>query len=369
MRLCRHCLSVIGEGELSEECEACCNLFDRINEFAEKIVQKLSEYEFRTLNIGSREWGSAKALHELMERKGIEYDLKKEFNERLGRKISELSGKVRSLNPEINVIFDLETFDFKLHIGSAYIYGRYIKRVRNISQTRWMCGFCKGDGCEICNFTGKKYGTSVEELISTPAIRIVEAKDAKLHGAGREDVDARMLGRGRPFVLELIEPRKRFVELGEVERAINEYAGGKVKVFGLEYADSKRVREVKMERHRKKYRAKIVFEDNIDTENLLNAIEELKGAKIRQRTPKRVAHRRADKVRVRRVYDIKILFHREKVAVMEIEADAGLYIKELVSGDEGRTRPSLSSITGINCKVEKLDVIDVFDSYSTSISE
>ncbi len=360
MRLCRQCLSLIGKGELSEECEACCNAFDRVEEFAKSIVKKLSGYEFQTFNVGSRVWGSARALHELLKGRGIEYNMKREFNDSLGRKISELSGKIRSPKPDINVIFDLETFNFELQVRPVYIYGRYIKRVRNISQTRWICGFCMGKGCEICNFTGKKYGTSVEELISTPTIGIFKAKDAKLHGAGREDVDARMLGRGRPFVLEVIDPRKRFVDLEELERTINEYARGKVKVLGLEYTDSKMVREVKMERHRKRYRVKIAFDDEVSTESLIKALESLKG-EIRQRTPKRVVHRRSDRVRVRRVYDTKLLFHSGRVAVVEIDAEAGLYIKELVSGDDGRTQPSLSSILGVNGRVEKLDVLDVFD--------
>jgi len=35
-----------------------------------------------------------------------------------------------------------------------------------------------------------------------------------LHGMGREDVDARMLGRGRPFIIEIKEPRRRHFDLG-----------------------------------------------------------------------------------------------------------------------------------------------------------
>src|SRR2546422_4343131 len=42
-----------------------------------------------------------------------------------------------------------------------------------------------------------------------------------LHGMGREDVDARMLGRGRPFILEIKEPVRRTVDLPAVEGAVN----------------------------------------------------------------------------------------------------------------------------------------------------
>lgn len=294
----------------------------------------------------------------------MEYDIKGEFNRTLSKAISEITGKCWDVEPDITVIFDLETFDFDFQVKQIYIYGRYLKRVRNISQTRWICGFCGGKGCNICNYTGKKYAISVEEIIATPVIEIFKAKDAKLHGAGREDVDARMLGEGRPFVLEIIEPKKRYVNLRVVEEAVNNYGAGKVRVFGLEYTDSKKVVEVKTKRHKKRYRAKIVFEREIQIEKLLNALENLK-TEIKQRTPKRVVHRRADRVRVRRVYDVKLLLHKGKIAVIEIVAEAGLYIKELISGDNGRTNPSLSAILGVNCRVERLDVLDVFN-YSTS---
>ena len=356
MNICRECYSIIGEGVIAEQCEACCNAFDRIEEFAGQIAEKMSEYEFETFNVGSRVWGSLRALREYLWLRGVEYEIKQRFNAKLAKAIEERTGKRRSLNPDINVLFDLETFTFELQIRPVFIYGRYLKRVRNISQTRWLCGYCNGEGCEVCNFTGKKYISSVEELIAMPAVRLFKARDAKLHGAGREDVDARMLGTGRPFVLEVIEPRRRFVDLKELERAIN--AQRWIAVRKLEYAGAEKVREVKMERHRKTYRAKVVFEEEVERERLIEALESLKG-EIRQRTPTRVSHRRADRVRVRELYDARLVHHTGRVAVVEFEAEAGLYIKELVSGDNGRTRPSLAEKVGTNAKVERLDVIEV----------
>ncbi|MDI3497640.1 tRNA pseudouridine(54/55) synthase Pus10 [Archaeoglobus sp.] len=356
MNLCRECYGIIGEGVVAEKCEACCNAFDRVEEFAEEIVKKMSEYEFETFNVGSRVWGSLKALQEYLSLKGIEYEVKQRFNLMLAKAIEERTGKRRSLNPDITVLFDLETFTFELQIRPVFIFGRYLKRVRNISQTRWLCGYCNGEGCEVCGFTGKKYVSSVEELIAMPAVRLFKARDAKLHGAGREDVDARMLGTGRPFVLEVIEPRKRFVDLKELEEAINSQKW--VAVRDLEYTDAEKVREVKTERHRKTYRAKVVFEEKVERERLIEALESLKG-EIRQRTPTRVSHRRADRVRVRRLYDARLIHHTGRVAVVEFEAEAGLYIKELVSGDNGRTRPSLAEKVGVNARVDRLDVIAV----------
>ena len=48
---------------------------------------------------------------------------------------------------------------------------------------------------------------SVEEIIANAVKPFFEADNAQLHGSGREDIDVRMLGRGRPFVLELVNPK------------------------------------------------------------------------------------------------------------------------------------------------------------------
>ena len=46
-------------------------------------------------------------------------------------------------------------------------------------------------------------------------------------------------------------------------------------------------------------------------------------------------------------------------AIITVHCEGGLYVKELVSGDEGRTKPSLSELLGAPALVEELDVINV----------
>jgi tRNA pseudouridine synthase 10 len=43
---------------------------------------------------------------------------------------------------------------------------------------------------------------SVEVHISDGCKEFFGAESGMLHGSGREDIDVRMLGRGRPFVME-----------------------------------------------------------------------------------------------------------------------------------------------------------------------
>jgi tRNA pseudouridine synthase 10 len=360
VELCKFCYKILKTGWIGNKCVVCCNIFEKIPEMVSEIVSKLSEIEFDTFQVGARSRGSFRAMQEYLEFLGIENTIKKEFNSMVASELSSKLGKELSQTPDVKILFDLEDMNWKIEIRPVYIFGRYIKRIRNISQTRWLCRNCMGRGCQLCDFRGKKYVASVEELIAKPMVEVFGARDGILHGAGREDVDARMLGTGRPFIIELIDPMRRRVDLQELQDKVNESCKPKVEVRDLRYAEAREIRRIKGERFRKLYRVKVVFDSEIEEETLKKAIEGLSHREIRQRTPKRVEHRRSDRVRVRKTYRIRSLVFKRDVAVLEVEAEAGLYIKELISGDDGRTQPNLASLVGCGAWVEKLDVIAVY---------
>jgi len=87
-------------------------------------------------------------------------------------------------------------------------------------------------------------------------------------------------------------------------------------------------------------------------------LNELVGS-VDQRTPTRVSHRRADKLRVRNVYGADLIEFTGRRARIIIRGDSGLYIKELISGDGGRTRPNLADGLRVDACVVELDVVDV----------
>jgi tRNA pseudouridine synthase 10 len=64
-------------------------------------------------------------------------------------------------------------------------------------------------------------------------------------------------------------------------------------------------------------------------------------------------------VRERRVIDIEEVGQEDDRFLIDVSGEAGLYIKELVSGDEDRTRPSLSGLAGRNARVLRIDVLHV----------
>ena len=126
---------------------------------------------------------------------------KSEVNREVGKAVSARIGKVVDFkHPELVAHSrSLDRGTVEVQINSVFFYGRYQKFERGIPQTHWDCRACQGAGCEKCNFTGAQYLDSVEELIGRPVIAAFDAENAVLHGAGREDIDARMIGT-RPTV-------------------------------------------------------------------------------------------------------------------------------------------------------------------------
>jgi tRNA pseudouridine synthase 10 len=267
--------------------------------------------------------------------------------------------------PDVLAVLDVEDETVAVTVNSAFVYGRYRKLERGIPQTKWPCSDCNGTGtmvdspCPHCDGTGFLYPESVEQLTAPPVVDAMEGTEASFHGAGREDIDALMLGTGRPFVIEVQEPQERHPDVDELEDAINEYADGKVEVEGLRLASYEMVARVKELDARKRYRAQVEFGGAVSEADLQAAIEDLDGATIEQDTPQRVSHRRAEKVRTRAVYDIDGELTDDTHAAVEIEGEGGLYIKELVSSDEGRTEPSLAGLLGVDAHVTALDVVTV----------
>jgi len=285
----------------------------------------------------------------------------------------------------------------------VFLEGRYRKLSRDLPQTVFFCPVCKGHPrrrrkCDRCEGFGKLTRDSVQELMGWVAGKTFGTRKNKFHGAGREDVDVRMLGQGRPFIMEMIGPKTFDVDLAALEAEINRRNEGRLEICGLHWSEKARVQIIKETHHAKEYGALLEVEKGHALDLL--AVEALVGKRIDvlQGTPGRVAHRRADLNRERWIEIVSMARAGDDVeipAVSEIptglrtrdgagtvdgsvegedSADAGIrgelwqvvlrtqhgtYVKEVLSGEGGRTRPSLSSLLAVPCRCVALDVLDI----------
>ena len=360
-RMIREALAENGiEAPAEEFCPLCENVFDMVGRFAEAAAEKVNEVEADNFLIGTKvEPEIAKREKDIVAEHGLENaeGIKSELNREIGKiAILSIRRPVEFKNPQVVACVDTRFAEVELDIAPLFIAGRYNKFSREIPQTIWPCRVCHGKGCDHCHGKGKMYPTSVQEIIGDVAVGMCGGKEHFFHGMGREDIDARMLGDGRPFVLEISDPKVRNIDLEELKRrSDNDLAAFR----DLHFVKREAVERYKGAASDKVYHVHVIADGKVNKERVIEVALSFKNANIDQRTPRRVEHRRADLVRRRRIHWVKADAIGEDSFDLELETDSGTYVKEFVSGDDGRSVPSFSERLGMPCKVETLDVLAI----------
>jgi len=240
----------------------------------------------------------------------------------------------------------------KMFRSSVYIAGRYCKYDRDLPQTPW---FINGV---------RMKETSIEEIISKRMNDKVMAAELKFLASGREDVDVRMLGSGRPFAFECLNPRKtKFTkeELLELENHINCHHAG-VMVNSLQVVTKEDIKTLKEgeEDKRKRYTALCVTAEPCQ-EHMFNELPKLIDLILKQETPIRVLHRRSNAIRDKVVHSMKVEREglKNNMFKLLVVTSAGTYVKEFVHGDFNRTKPNIGSLLGCATDILALDVEEV----------
>ncbi|XP_032538935.1 putative tRNA pseudouridine synthase Pus10 isoform X2 [Chiroxiphia lanceolata] len=230
------------------------------------------------------------------------------------------------------------------------VNGRYNKYSRNLPQTPWII-----DG-------ERKLESSVEELISEHLMAEFKADSFNFSSSGREDVDVRTLGNGRPFAIELVNPRRiHFTaeEMKRLQQAINN-SSDKIQVRDLQLVTREAIGRMKEgeEEKTKTYSALIWTDKAIQREDIA-LLDDIKELKLDQKTPLRVLHRRPLAVRCRIIHTMSSEYIDEHHFRLHLKTQAGTYIKEFVHGDFGRTKPNIGSLLNRTADILELDVESV----------
>jgi tRNA pseudouridine synthase 10 len=355
MYLCNKCrdrLSYSGNPPTngSSKCDICSDLLEHIDDYFSMFKEESREYDFSTFLIGMRVLkDSLQTDVEAIKKSGVNSrNYKEEFQFLLGSKIEkELPYRVDFKRPEMTFTVDQENMGYSVWIRPIYIKGRYLKKRRGIPQSPW-----------IKPGKGKEEEKSVSEYIGQPVCDALDGRNYNFFASGREDVDALMLGTGRPFYVEVKFPKRRSTDFSALtSRILNESRDG-IEIIDLSIADPTVIEAMKDQRPDKTYEVGLTV-DGTDVQKMVEKLGKYSNIKISQRTPNRVLGIRKDIVRERTVRSIEIKRLDGRNLVLIIKAEAGTYIKEFVTGDKGRTVPNLSDDLDVNVKIEYLNVLEV----------
>ncbi|XP_075993042.1 tRNA pseudouridine synthase Pus10 [Genypterus blacodes] len=246
-----------------------------------------------------------------------------------------------------------------LHL-SVFAAGRYNKFSRSLPQTPWVI-----DG-------ERRMESSVEELIAAPVLSAFRAKAFNFSSSGREDVDVRTLGNGRPFAMELLNPHRCRLsreEMKQMQETINN-SSDKIRVRDLQIVSREAMSRMKEgeEEKTKSYTALIWTQSEIQEEDIA-FIDQIKDLSVDQKTPLRVLHRRALAVRQRVIHRMNARYLDPHHFYLGLKTQAGTYIKEFVHGDFGRTKPNLCELLKTETDILELDVESVDVDWPPAIPE
>jgi len=340
-----------------------------IEKLCDEAISLAQDYEYSAFSV-STTFEKSLLLREEQARDGenlaLTLDIKNQANNIAIAYIKKKTKKQSAPNTHAQMRFSLNFKEMRAKAISASlcIFGHYIKNARNYCQHDWACSFCAGKGCKKCDFHAQNY-PSIESAMRNAFAPAFGAKTAYLHASGREDVDVMNLG-GRPFVLELVSPKKRNLPLAPLAKNLQN--SHPLQAIDLQHCPYFWIEAICTSHFDKHYRAIV----EADTPLALPDFEKLKEAlplTINQLTPIRVLGRRADLKRKRRVFSIKLHKASEGKLTLDIFAEAGTYIKELIHSDEGRTFPSISSILGKKCRCAQLDVLQIDDSFIQTLAK
>lgn len=337
------------------KCFICNDTIDEvINSYSKYIAQHIVETSRRSFLVG------VIVPNDILERENsivkefqIKYweNIKRELKREIGKRVQEATKiNVDFDRPDVIYIVDMIRNSIKIELPSLLIFGYYLKFGRNISQNIWF----RENG-------SRKYPTSIEDA-ARYASSIVSAKDVALHIAGREDVDVRVLGNGRPLVIEFKNPLKRDVGLSELESTLNNFSRWiKFKIVmnvGREFVSRlKQSASISF----KIYRAIVLTENIVAPDKIVELEHSFRGLVVFQRTPLRILRRKKDTLRKKKVFSIKILQLAPNLFEIFIKCEGGLYVKEFITGDNGRTSPSFSQFLGTQARCLELDVLYVHE--------
>lgn len=327
-----------------DDCFICQSLTSRLASIERRVIREARRYQFGTFAIGMILPVGVQEREDQL-RSELRIRGKSTIKSQLAGKISsfiqsELRKKVDRMHPDLTALVDLNTGTVSATAKSIFVYGRYTKP-RGVSQRRIVCERCDGSGCENCD-GGYARAPSLESLMEHSLVRLLGAQRARFTWFGSEDPDSLVYPPGRPFIVEVKNPRKR----NTPTRLALRTGKGLAKISGLKTLKGK-----------PSSIPSFIFE----TRAFIEPQARLDPTILRSRVNRTILveyRNNKDKVVSKKVYRMKIRAEG-KGLVSEIKLDGGLPVKRFVSGES--VSPSLSELLKTPLQCQRFDILRIWE--------
>lgn len=323
-----------------KSCYICKTLMLDLDGFLKKILDISKEYQFSSFLIGAILQPSILDRDDILRSKfklrgitSIKNDVTREMGKQFGRRTKT---RVDYQNPDIVFTIDFKKDQIDLKPKALVLQGRYTKKIRGIPQKQESCKQCEGKGCYACDFHGISEFNSVEGKIARFLYEKFGARQAKITWIGSEDESSLVLGKGRPFFVRLINPRKRKISLPQ-----------NMPLDGISILNLRVISKIPSEPI--KFRTEVLLAVETQQElkpETLNVLHCLKDSSISVNESSGYKNQK-------KIYNIKIKKIGTNSFTVLLESDGGIPLKRLVSGTN--VEPNMSLLLENACKCTTFD--------------
>ena len=326
------------------KCYICKNTFSSINLYVKMMQDTSLGYEFSTFTVGAILKQSTIERDDKLRSKfhlrgvdGIKTAITKELGKKFVRKTKK---RIDHLSPDITFTINFKTEQCNVKTKPIFLYGRYIKEKRGLSQKEESCKDCKSRGCIFCNNHGIVSFDGVEGKVAKFLYEKFKTEQVKFTWIGGEDKTSLVMGDGRPFFVKLVSPKKRNIKLTKKSN-LNE----------ITIRDLRKIDYIPSGSIHFKSKTKIL----VSTKNNVLS-NKLKNLKYLVNIPIEITD--SNRQYKKTIYNLKYKKHSLQAFVVEIEADGGIPIKRFVDGSD--IIPNISSVIGMQCSCKKFDINQIY---------
>lgn len=214
---------LVGRGQrpvrrIRRSCEICKGGLEDIEALAQRIVEDLSGYEFRTFQVGTIVPAEIERKEDkIRSRFGLRYSesIRSEFSREVGKILERaVPGKRYSPRPDIRIELNPYSGDVRFFSKKLLVEGEVKILDDGAAVFAKVCPVCRGKGCEECGHTGKEKGDSFEFVFGS--------KLMSLTGGKRWRFGMKRLGEDRiRFRMSLIRPEKKSLPIEDLLKDVN----------------------------------------------------------------------------------------------------------------------------------------------------
>jgi len=208
---------------------------------------------------------------------------------------------------------------------------------------------CRGKGCTECELTGYTTNDSVEQRLELPILSLFNAGKVKFTWIGSEDPNSLVLGHGRPFYAEVLEPHIR--KHTKIQSTIKKVDDG-VSLNELKIINGRPTRE---SRFTVTVQSSLTLNKRLTKKDVQKLQETFKETFVKMMP----AHKNSSTTK--KIHSLIVESTKGHNLKIKMECDGGLSIRRFLTGEGKEIEPNMAEILNREITLDEEKPFDILE--------